>query len=147
VASDYLFKPSPEPRETDSRVDWVKPKRQRVLWQEDCPEDYFSSRPRLGRHKVPDVVHRQPVQVALFLETACRLQGTSTFCQKKIARSSCELIPPLIQIMSNAFTPLMAKPDSLVARRAPFALHQLWTTPYVEGQLFPCVHCPPPRAK
>lgn len=39
--------------------------------------------------------------------------------------------------MCKDFPPLLAKPDSLIGRRATFAKKNLWVTPYVDGQLFP----------
>lgn len=39
--------------------------------------------------------------------------------------------------MCKDFVPLLAKPDSLIARRTPFATKSIWVTPYEEGQLYP----------
>ena len=41
------------------------------------------------------------------------------------------------KVMCKDFPPLLAKPDSLVGRRATFTKKNLWITPYVDGQLFP----------
>ncbi|BGP19494.1 hypothetical protein JCM10213_006314 [Rhodosporidiobolus nylandii] len=41
------------------------------------------------------------------------------------------------KLMNHSPCPLLPRDDSLVARRATFAKHALWTVPYVEGQLFP----------
>jgi len=41
------------------------------------------------------------------------------------------------KIMCRDFPPLLAKPDSLVGRRATFAKKNLWVTPFEEGQLYP----------
>ena len=41
------------------------------------------------------------------------------------------------KIMCKDTAPLLAHDDSLVGRRATFAKHTIWTTPYVDGQLFP----------
>ncbi|GAA6046717.1 hypothetical protein JCM3770_003132 [Rhodotorula araucariae] len=41
------------------------------------------------------------------------------------------------KIMCKEHVPLLVKPDSLVARRAPFAKHHLWVIPYEEGRLYP----------
>ncbi|KAL7417323.1 copper amine oxidase [Mrakia frigida] len=42
------------------------------------------------------------------------------------------------KIMTSGATPrLLAQKDSWVAKRAPFATHQLWVTPFVEEQLYP----------
>lgn len=47
--------------------------------------------------------------------------------------------PVGFKIMCKDFPPLLAKPDSLVGRRAPFATRNMWVTPYVDGQLYPYV--------
>jgi len=40
--------------------------------------------------------------------------------------------------MTSGATPrLLAQKDSWVAKRAPFAAHQLWVTPFAEDQLYP----------
>lgn len=39
--------------------------------------------------------------------------------------------------MCKDMPPLLAKPDSLVAMRAPFAKHNLWVAPYNPEQLYP----------
>lgn len=41
--------------------------------------------------------------------------------------------------MCSAMIPLLAKEDSLVGRRAPFAKKNLWVTPYEEDKLYPHV--------
>lgn len=41
------------------------------------------------------------------------------------------------KIMCKDTAPLLPHADSLVGRRATFAKHTIWTTPYVDGQLFP----------
>ncbi|GAA5977320.1 hypothetical protein JCM21900_004357, partial [Sporobolomyces salmonicolor] len=41
------------------------------------------------------------------------------------------------KIMCKDTVPLLPHPDSLVGRRATFAKHTLWVTPYEEGQLYP----------
>lgn len=41
------------------------------------------------------------------------------------------------KIMCKDTAPLLPHHDSLVGRRATFAKHTIWTTPYVDGQLFP----------
>ncbi|SCZ97604.1 BZ3500_MvSof-1268-A1-R1_Chr4-3g07289 [Microbotryum saponariae] len=41
------------------------------------------------------------------------------------------------KLMCKDFPPLLAKEDSLVARRATFAKKNLWVTPFVDGQFFP----------
>jgi len=42
------------------------------------------------------------------------------------------------KIMAAGAMPLLyAQPDSITARRAPFAKHALWTLPYVDGQRYP----------
>jgi primary-amine oxidase len=43
------------------------------------------------------------------------------------------------RIMCQNLPPLLARPDSFVARRAPFAAHSFWTAPYVDHQIFPSV--------
>ncbi|CAO1618809.1 unnamed protein product [Jaminaea pallidilutea] len=50
---------------------------------------------------------------------------------------------PIGYKISTASTPrLYAKPDSLVAVRAPFATHTMWTVPYEEGRLYPAGRYP-----
>lgn len=51
------------------------------------------------------------------------------------------------KLMCKDFPPLMAKPDSLVGRRATFAKKNLWVTPYVDGQLFPAGKYPTQSAE
>ncbi|SCV69173.1 BQ2448_2193 [Microbotryum intermedium] len=41
------------------------------------------------------------------------------------------------KLMCKDFPPLLAKENSLVARRATFAKKNLWVTPFVDGQFFP----------
>ncbi|GAA5853327.1 hypothetical protein JCM8547_000285 [Rhodosporidiobolus lusitaniae] len=41
------------------------------------------------------------------------------------------------KIMCKDYCPLLAKPDSIVARRATFAKKTIYVTPYEDGQLFP----------
>lgn len=41
------------------------------------------------------------------------------------------------KVMSGNFVPLLVKDDSLVARRAPFAKHHMWTVPYTDDRLYP----------
>ncbi|KAK4704122.1 primary-amine oxidase, partial [Phenoliferia sp. Uapishka_3] len=45
--------------------------------------------------------------------------------------------PVGFKIMVKDPVPLLAKPDSIVGRRATFAKKDLWVTPYVDQQLFP----------
>jgi len=46
-------------------------------------------------------------------------------------------LPVGYKIMCKDMPPLLAKPDSLVAMRAPFAKHNLWVAPYAAEQLYP----------
>lgn len=39
--------------------------------------------------------------------------------------------------MCKDFVPLLAKPDSLIARRTPFATKSIWVTPFKDGQFYP----------
>ena len=39
--------------------------------------------------------------------------------------------------MCKDMPPLLAKEDSFVAIRAPFALHNLWVAPYAADQIYP----------
>lgn len=39
--------------------------------------------------------------------------------------------------MCKDFPPLLSQPDSIVARRTPFATKNMWVTPFVDGQLYP----------
>ncbi|GAA5836765.1 hypothetical protein JCM9279_007655 [Rhodotorula babjevae] len=41
------------------------------------------------------------------------------------------------KIMCKDLVPLLVKDDSLVARRAPFAKHHIWTVPYSDTSLYP----------
>lgn len=41
------------------------------------------------------------------------------------------------KIMCKDLVPLLVKDDSLVARRAPFAKHHIWTVPYSDNSLYP----------
>ncbi|PWY98606.1 hypothetical protein BCV70DRAFT_34424 [Testicularia cyperi] len=41
------------------------------------------------------------------------------------------------KIWSPNFVPFYCKPDSFVARRAPFAKHHFWAVPYAEDRLYP----------
>lgn len=41
------------------------------------------------------------------------------------------------KIMCKDLVPLLVKDDSLVARRAPFAKHHIWTVPYTDNSLYP----------
>lgn len=45
--------------------------------------------------------------------------------------------PAGYKIMAAQMPPLLAKPDSIVAKRAPFAQHSLWCAPYDPQQLYP----------
>lgn len=40
------------------------------------------------------------------------------------------------KVVTSAMPRLYAQPDSLVARRAPFATHHMWTVPYAEGRTY-----------
>lgn len=42
-----------------------------------------------------------------------------------------------LQLMCKDMPPLLPKPDSIVAMRAPFATHSLWVAPYDAKQLYP----------
>ena len=39
--------------------------------------------------------------------------------------------------MCKDLPPLLPKPDSIVAMRAPFATHSLWVAPYNEKEVYP----------
>lgn len=39
--------------------------------------------------------------------------------------------------MCKDMPPLLPRPDSIVAMRAPFATHSLWVAPYDEKQIYP----------
>lgn len=50
------------------------------------------------------------------------------------------------KIHCRDYPPLLAKPDSWVAKRAPFATKTMWVTPYQEGQFYPAgKHVPQTR--
>lgn len=46
------------------------------------------------------------------------------------------------KIMTGSMPRLYAKPDSLVAVRAPFSKHHLWTVPYEENRFYPAGRYP-----
>merc|ERR1711939_675937 len=56
-------------------------------------------------------------------------------------------LPVGYKIMCKDMPPLLAKPDSLVAMRAPFAKHNLWVAPYNPNQLYPAGHFVPQTMK
>lgn len=41
------------------------------------------------------------------------------------------------KLVPYAHPPLMAHPDSLIAKRAVFATHNLWVTPHDDDQMYP----------
>lgn len=43
------------------------------------------------------------------------------------------------KVMCKDFPPLLAKPDSLIGRRATFAKKNLWVTPFKDNDFFPYV--------
>ncbi|KAL5350987.1 hypothetical protein ACLOAV_004560 [Pseudogymnoascus australis] len=73
-------------------------------------------------------------------------EGAAEYCQKKSRTwdiinpnvlHPVAKIPVSYKIVSRASLPLLAKPESIVSKRAAFALKTLWVTPYRDYELFP----------